>query len=103
MKVVMMFLALLALTGCAQFGNKVTVKEGDQVWTYSEAAFAQKMISENQSKAEPCKATMADLDPESRRMALFMQSHGQAVDLCGWPSQVAGGRNYFDSKDRNWC
>lgn len=91
-------LLLVFLSGCAQLGNKVTVKEGDQTWTYSEAAYAQKVISENQPKPATCDTKLSDLDKGAQRDFMLMAAMGRDLDLCGNQKQVASGRNYFDAK-----
>ena len=93
---------MLSLSACATNRVQVTTTDpntkAETVTTMTEAAFAQKVISENKPKSTPCRISLKDLDPESQRMALFMQSHGQRVDLCGNQAIASTGRNYFDMK-----
>lgn len=99
MKALLTILVVAALSGCAQLGNKVVTTHSDGSQTsYSEAAYAQKVISENAAKnRQTCETTVKDLDKAAQRDWMLLAAAGRAPVLCDQSNAVAG-RNYFDAK-----
>lgn len=96
MRLLATLLLLIFLTGCAYLGDKVVVNEdvnGTIVTnTYSEDAYAQKVISD--SSGAKCSVNVSDLSAKAQEDYMLLSAAGVAPDLCPKGKQY----NYFNAK-----